>query len=149
MPMNEKIILFPGSFDPFTVGHKSLVDRVLPVFDKVIVAIGRNEAKPGADPVERRMESVRLAFSGEPKVEVVAYDGLTVDACLRHGARWMLRGVRTVADYEYERNLADINRELAGIDTFILFTLPGLASVSSSVVRELARYGKDISRYIP
>ncbi|MCM1164147.1 MAG: pantetheine-phosphate adenylyltransferase [Muribaculaceae bacterium] len=147
--MTEKVILFPGSFDPFTIGHKSLVDRVLPLFDRVVIAIGANSSKPGATPVEQRVESIKALYASEPKIEVMAYSGLTVDACQACGARWMLRGVRTVADYEYERNLADINRDLAGVDTLILFTLPGLASVSSSMVRELASYGRDVSRFLP
>ncbi|MCM1522131.1 MAG: pantetheine-phosphate adenylyltransferase [Muribaculaceae bacterium] len=147
--MSDRTILFPGSFDPFTLGHKSLVDRALPLCDRLVIAIGRNAAKPGSVPVEERMERIKALYADEPRVEVMAYDGLTVDACGACGARWMLRGVRTVADYEYERTLATINHELSGIDTLILFTLPGLEAVSSSVVRELASYGKDVSRFLP
>lgn len=143
------VILFPGSFDPFTIGHKSLADRVLSLCGRLIIAIGHNPSKPGAESIGERIETIRHIYRDEPRVEVTAYTGLTVDACREHGATWMLRGVRTVADFEYERNLADINRELSGIDTLILFTLPGLASVSSSMVRELASHGRDVSRFIP
>ena len=143
------VILFPGSFDPFTIGHKSLVDRALPLCGRLIIAIGHNASKPGAESVEDRIEAIRRIYRDEPRVEVTAYTGLTVDACRELGATWMLRGVRTVADFEYERNLADINRDLSGIDTLILFTLPGMASVSSSMVRELASHGHDVSRFIP
>lgn len=147
--MTAPVILFPGSFDPFTVGHKSLVERALPLCSRLIIAIGVNPAKPGWMPVEQRMASIRALYAGEPRVEVISYTGLTVDACREHGATWMLRGVRTVADYEYERTLADVNREISGIETLVLFTLPGLGSVSSSMVRELASHGVDISRFIP
>lgn len=145
----ERTILFPGSFDPFTIGHASLVERALPLCDRLVIAIGVNPSKPGRESVEERVGRIRALYASDPRVEVITYTGLTVDACAASGAGWMLRGVRTVADYEYERNLADINRELSGIDTLILFTLPGLASVSSSMVRELASHGRDVSRFLP
>lgn len=142
-------ILFPGSFNPFTVGHKSLVDRVLPLFDRVVIAVGVNSGKQASDPVEARIEFIRKLYAGEPKVRVIAYSGLTVEACKREGARWMLRGVRSTTDFEYERNLADINRRIAGIETLVLFTLPEYSDVSSSVVRELRSYGYDVSGLVP
>lgn len=150
MTDTPRTVLFPGSFNPFTLGHKSLVDRALPLFDKVVIAVGVNSSKPGAEEdAAERIESIRKVYSSEPKVEVCAYTGLTVDACRDHGARWMLRGVRTVADLEYERNLADINRRISGIETVVLFTLPELTAVSSSMVRELDRYGVDTSPFLP
>ena len=145
----DRIALFPGSFNPFTLGHKSLVDRALPLFDKIVIAVGYNPAKADASAIEERLEQIRRAFEGEPKVEVTSYEGLTVDACRKAGARWMLRGVRTVADFEYERNLADVNRQIAGIETILLYTLPEYASLSSSMVRELASFGYDVSRFLP
>ena len=110
----KRIALFAGSFDPFTIGHKSIVDRALPLFD-----------------------------------EVVTFDGLTVDAARREGAQFLLRGVRSVVDFEYERQLADINRNISGIESVLIYALPELASVSSSMVRELAGYGVDVSEYLP
>lgn len=142
-------ILFPGSFDPFTVGHQSLVGRILPLFDRVVIAVGVNSGKHSGAPVSSRIEAIRRLYASEPKVEVTSYDGLTVDACRREGARWMLRGVRSAIDFEYERNLADINRRISGIETLLLFTLPEYAAVSSSVVRELRSYGHDVSEFLP
>lgn len=143
------VILFPGSFDPFTVGHASIVERALPLCDRMVIAVGYNAAKCSGECVAGRVSKIASLYDGEPKVKVISYEGLTVDACRREGAGWMLRGVRSVADYEYERNLADINRELAGIETLLLYSLPQFSHVSSSMVRELASYGHDISKYLP
>ncbi len=142
-------ILFPGSFNPFTVGHQSLVARVLPLFDRVVIAVGVNARKDSGDETAQRVEAIRALYASEPKVSVIAYSGLTVDACEAEGARWMLRGVRSTTDFEYERNLADINRRISGIETLLLFTLPEYASVSSSMVRELRSYGRDVSEFLP
>ncbi|MDE5750771.1 MAG: pantetheine-phosphate adenylyltransferase [Duncaniella sp.] len=145
----ERTILFAGSFDPFTRGHQSLVSRALPLCDRLVIALGHNSSKAGDAGVSERLRAIRALYASEPRVEVVAYSGLTVDACREHGAGWMLRGVRSVADFEYERNLADVNRAISGIETLILFTLPELAAVSSSVVRELRAYGHDVSPFLP
>lgn len=143
-------ILFPGSFNPFTIGHKSLVERALPLCDTLVIAVGRNSSKDSDESATvRKVAAIQSLFATEPKVKVIAYEGLTVEACRAVGAQWMLRGVRSVADFEYERNLADINRRISGIETLILFTLPEHSSISSSVVRELERYGADISHFIP
>lgn len=142
-------ILFPGSFNPFTVGHQSLVARVLPLFDRVVIAVGVNARKDSGDETAQRVEAIRALYASEPKVSVIAYSGLTVDVCEAEGARWMLRGVRSTVDFEYERNLADINRRISGIETLLLFTLPEYASVSSSMVRELRSYGRDVSEFLP
>ncbi|HBI57681.1 MAG: pantetheine-phosphate adenylyltransferase [Duncaniella sp.] len=148
---DERIALFPGSFNPFTLGHKSLVDRALPLFDKVVIAIGYNSEKCAADDaaLTSRLETIRAIYADEPRVEVTSYAGLTVDACRECGARWMLRGVRSVADFEYERTLADVNRRISGIETVILYTLPEYASISSSIVRELGRYGYATGEFLP
>lgn len=140
---------FGGSFDPFTVAHKSVVDRALPLFSKIVIGIGVNTAKRPWQPVEERLEAIRRVYAGEPKVEVVVYEDLTVDAARRHGAKYLLRGARTVADFEYERSLADINRNLSGLESVLIYTLPEHAAISSSMVRELAAFGRDISPYIP
>ncbi|MBD5246346.1 MAG: pantetheine-phosphate adenylyltransferase [Barnesiella sp.] len=141
--------LFPGSFNPFTVGHLSVVERAAPLFEKLIIAIGINNMKVSSVDVEERLAAIKKAVSHLPNVSVISYSGLTVDACREYGAKFMLRGVRSVTDFEYERNLADINRKIAGIETILLYTLPEHASISSSVVRELDSYGYDISSFLP
>lgn len=151
-PDKIRTALFAGSFDPFTVGHASVVERALPLFDKIIIAVGINASKPGSTPPERRVEAIQRIYASLPagRVTVIAYEGeLTVDLAARTGARWLLRGVRSVKDFEYERDLADINRKLSGLETILLYTEPQYAAVSSSVVRELAAYGREISDFLP
>lgn len=145
----ERIALFPGSFDPFTIGHKSLVERALPLFDRIVIAVGENSGKSSASSADARVEAIRRLFADDPRVTVTAYSGLTVDVCRSVGARWLLRGVRSLTDFEYEKNLADINRRISGIETVLLYTLPEYAPISSSVVRELDRYGYDVSTFLP
>lgn len=145
----ERKALFAGSFDPFTTGHKSIVDRGLEIFDKIVVGVGINQKKAPWKPAAERVETIKRIYAGNPDVEVITFTGLTVDAAREAGARFLLRGVRTVADFEYERQLADINRNLSGIESVLIYALPELASVSSSMVRELASYGVDISPYVP
>ncbi len=151
-PDAARVALFAGSFDPFTIGHASVVERALPLFDRIIIAIGVNARKPSAHTPGERVQAIERIYAALPpgRVEVVAYsDELTVDLAARLGAGWLLRGVRSLNDFEYERELADINRNLSGIETVLLYTLPELASVSSSVVRELQAYGHDVSAYLP
>ncbi len=142
-------LLFPGSFDPFTKGHADLVERALQLFDQVVVAIGFNEHKPGWIPVQERVDALRDLYANEPRVMVESYTGLTVDFAKQCGAMAILRGVRSVKDYEYEMQLADVNRQLTGIETLLLFANPQYSSVSSSMVRELAHFGKDIQSFLP
>ena len=144
-----KKAIFPGSFDPFTLGHHSIVKRALSFMDEVIVGIGINEGKRSLIPVEKRVDMIRRLYADEPRVKVEAYSGLTVDFAREQGAEFIDRGIRTVKDFEYEEGIADINRKLTGIETIFLFTEPELASVSSSVVRELLHYGKDVSMFLP
>ena len=144
-----KKAVFPGSFDPFTLGHHSIVKRTLAFMDEVIVGIGINEGKRSLIPVEKRVDMIRRLYADEPRVKVEAYSGLTVDFAREQAAEFIIRGIRTVKDFEYEEGIADINRKLTGIETIFLFTEPELASVSSSVVRELLHYGKDVSMFLP
>ena len=149
---NENIMkraIFPGTFDPFTLGHHSIVKRTLTFMDEVIVGIGINEGKHCLIPVEKRVEMIRQLYADEPRVKVMAYSGLTVDFAQEHEAGFIVRGIRSVKDFEYEEGIADINKKLSGIETIFLFTEPELSSVSSSVVRELLHYGKDISMFLP
>lgn len=142
-------LLFPGTFDPFTIGHVSLVERALPLCDRLIIAVGFNPAKSSAESVQERVKTISRLYADRPEIKVISYSGLTVDTCREENAGWMLRGVRTVADFEYERNLADINRSISGIETILLYSLPELSFISSSMVRELASHGHDISQYLP
>lgn len=145
----KRIALYPGTFDPFTVGHLSIVERGLQLFDEIIIAIGVNEAKKNHTSIEQRIEHIQRVTSKMHGVRVVSYSNLTVEAAKEHGANFILRGVRTVADYEYERNLAYANRNLTGIETVLLYTLPELSYISSTMVRDLQRHGYDVSPYVP
>ncbi len=144
-----KKAIFPGTFDPFTIGHYSVVKRALTFMDELVIGIGINEGKRTWFSTEKRVEMVRRLYANEPRIQVESYNDLTIDFASRMGAQFIVRGIRTVKDFEYEETIADINRKLAGIETILLFTEPELTSVSSSTVRELLSYGKDISRFIP
>ena len=145
-----KTALFAGSFDPFTLGHKSIADRGLEIFDRLVIGVGVNPAKQGWLPVEERLARIRRVYASDPRVEVISFTGLTVEAAHACGARFLLRGVRSVADFEFERQLADINRNISGLECCgLIYALPEYASLSSSAVRELASYGVDIAPYIP
>lgn len=142
--------LFAGSFDPFTIGHDSIVRRGLRLFDGgILIAVGFNCNKTSTSDIDARLDSIRRIYADEPRVEVTAYSCLTTDLALQSGCGVLLRGARSVKDFEYERDLADINRRISGIDTVILAAEPQLAVVSSSMVRELMRYGKDVSEFLP
>lgn len=145
----KRVALFPGTFDPFTVGHESLVERGLSLMDEIVIAIGVNEAKKSYFSLDKRLQMIDDLYKGEPRVRVESYDMLTVDFARQTGAGFILRGIRTVADYEYEKTIADMNRTISGIETFLLFTEPALTHISSSHVRELLRYGHDVSGFIP
>lgn len=145
----KRIAIFPGTFDPFTRGHQSIVDRALGLFDEVVIAIGVNATKSPMFTIEERMEMIGSLYANEPRVRAVSYSGLTIDVARECGAQFMLRGVRSVIDFEYEKSLADINREISGVETILLFTEPIYAHVSSSVVRELLHYGHDVSSMLP
>lgn len=142
-------VLFPGSFDPFTKGHADIVDRTLAFADRVVVAIGVHPTKKGVLTPEQRLTAIQRVYKDNPDVEVVVYEGLTTDLASRLGVDAIVRGVRDVTDFEYERNIAEVNRRLTGIETILLFTDPAHASLSSSVVRELMSYGKDVSPFLP
>lgn len=145
----SRIAVFPGSFDPMTVGHLALLKRALPLFDKVIIAVGINTEKKGFLPVDERVERIRKAVNEMPNVEVTTYSCLTTDLCRQTGAQYILRGVRDAADFAYEQKIADINRLIApDLETIILLADPTNAVISSSMVRELAAFGKDIEKYI-
>ncbi len=143
-----KKALFPGSFNPFTRGHQSIVERGLRLFDHIVVGVGRNTAK-STDDAERCAQTIAALYADNPRVSVQVYDTLTVDFARQIGADFLLRGVRTLADFDYELQMADVNRLLAGIETVVLFADADKVKISSSLVRELQRFGKDISDYLP
>lgn len=145
----EKVALFAGTFDPFTKGHHALIKRALPLFDKIIIAIGNNSEKRCMFTIEERVATIEKLYTEESRVEVKIYNCLTVDFARKVGATALLRGARSIKDFEYERELADINLKIGGIDTVLLISEAEHASVSSSVVRELIKYGKDVSQFLP
>ena len=145
-----KIGVFVGSFDPFTVGHDSVVTRALGLFDCLVIGVvGDQVHKPDMAPATERMQAIQELYTNEPRIEVKPYYGLAVDFAKAEGARYIVKGVRSVKDFEYEREQADINREISGIETVLLFAEPQYSSISSSVVRELQHFGRDISEFLP
>ncbi|GAB1416033.1 pantetheine-phosphate adenylyltransferase [Paludibacter sp.] len=141
--------IFPGTFDPFTIGHYSIVERGLALFDEIIIGIGVNQLKKTLFDENKRLDIIRQAFANEPRVKVTTYNSLTVDFAQSVDAGFILRGLRTVSDFEYERTIGDTNRILTGIETVILFTDSDYAHISSTVARDLISYGKDISAFLP
>lgn len=145
----ERIAVFPGSFDPFTIGHKAILDSALPLFDKVYIAIGSNSSKKSFFTLEKRIADISALYKGNEKIAIETYDTLTIDFCKKVHANFILRGLRNVADFEYEQTIAQTNKQLSGIETVFIATPPELSNVSSSIVRELLSYGADASRYLP
>lgn len=146
----EKTALFPGSFDPFTAGHLNILRRALTMFDKVIVAIGINQDKRGFYTNEQKKDIIRKAVAGLGNVEVIEYDGLTIDVCRSLGINHIVRGVRNMLDFENERAIADANRRLAPeIETIIIPTAQEFAHISSSAVRDILRHHGDTSLFVP
>ncbi len=145
----KRIAIFPGSFDPFTVGHADIVERGLPLFDEIVIAVGVNTGKRTLFTPEERVRAISDLYADEPRIRVVSYDDLTIDLARRENARFILRGLRSVKDFEYERDIAGVNDRLGGIETVLLFTDPRHASISSSVVRELIAFGKDVTEFLP
>ena len=141
--------IFTGSFDPFTVGHDDILRRALPLFSRIVIGVGVNERKQYMLSAEERCAAIRRIYEGEVKIEIKAYSDLTVDFARREGAAYIIKGVRSVKDFEYEREQADINRQLSGVETLLLYSDPRYSSVSSSMVRELIHFGQDVSRYLP
>lgn len=146
----ERIAIFPGSFDPFTVGHESIVNRALPLFDKIIIAIGYNADKKSFFPIEKRIQWIKEAFDHNPKIEVETFDGLTVEYCKKKGAKFILRGLRTAADFEYERAIAQINKKMEDeLESIFLLTTPEHTMITSTVVRDIIRHNGDASQFLP
>jgi pantetheine-phosphate adenylyltransferase len=140
-----KIALFPGSFDPITKAHVDIVKRSVELFDKFYIGIGVNSSKKGLLTIEQREQMIRAVFAHDDRIRVIAYEGLTVDFCKSIGAAYMIRGIRTVSDFEYEKAIAQMNHSLAPD----IESIPGYSSISSTIVREIIRYNGDVSQFIP
>lgn len=149
MDNTSRTAVFTGSFDPFTAGHDSIVRRALPLFDKIVIGVGVNVHKKYLYDTEVRVADIASLYEDEPRIEVKAYSDLAVDFAKREGARFIIKGVRSVKDFEYEREQADINRQIGGIETILLYAEPKYESVSSSMVRELIHFGMDVSAFLP
>jgi len=144
------IAIFPGSFDPITKGHENLVHRALPLFDKIIIAVGHNADKKSLFSIEQRLNFIKETFADIPNVSVETYDGLTVDFCKKHNAKFLLRGLRNATDFEFERNIASINKDLLpDLETVFMCTEPAYSHISSTVVRDVLRHGGDVSIFLP
>jgi pantetheine-phosphate adenylyltransferase len=145
-----RICLFPGTFDPITLGHTDIINRALPLFDKVVIGIGRNANKTPMFTEEQRLKWIKDLYADEPKVDAVVYEGLTVECCKKAGANFILRGIRYVNDFEYEKAIADMNRSINGhIETVFLTCLPQYTSVASTLVRDVLKNGGDVSQFLP
>lgn len=148
--MDKKIALFPGSFDPFTRGHESIVNRALNLFDEIIIAIGANALKHGFFTLDNRKKMIRDVFKGIDMISVSHYEGLTVDFCRKKNASFLLRGIRTAADFEYERAIAQLNKAMAPeIETVMLLTTPEMTPINSTIVRDIIRNGGDATKFLP
>lgn len=157
-----KIGIFTGTFDPFTIGHQNIAERALPMFDKLVIAVAMSKLKHATEEISQRVESIKKVFPQECtelideqdaskgyRMEVVAYDDLTIDLAHRMGAQFLVRGVRSVKDFEYEREQADINKQLGGVETILLFSDPRYSSISSTLVRELRFFGRNVDEFLP
>lgn len=148
--MQQRIALFPGTFDPITIGHLDIINRALPLFDKLIIGIGRNINKTPMFSDEQRINWINEIYKDNSKVSAVLYEGLTVDCCQKVGANFILRGIRYVNDFEYEKAIADMNRSLdTNIETVFLTCLPQFTSVASTLVRDVLRNGGDVMKFLP
>ncbi len=147
--MSTRIAVFPGSFDPVTVGHVNIVERALPLFDQVVVAIGVNTTKKYMFPLEQRLEWLKRTFADRPKVMPIVFEGLTADLCLRLGASYIIRGLRNSTDHGSERSIALMNMAIGGVDTLFLPSRAEHAHISSTIVRELIANKADVSAFVP
>lgn len=146
----ERICLFPGTFDPVTLGHTDIIDRALPLFDKIYIGLGRNSNKIPMFSEEQRLQWIQEIYKAEPKIGVLAYDGLTVDCCKEVSANFIMRGIRYVNDFEYEKAIADMNRSLKNnVETIFLTCLPKYTSIASTLIRDVLRNNGDVSQFLP
>ena len=146
----KRIALFPGSFDPITKGHENILRRALPLFDEIVIAIGKNSSKQSYFTIEQREKWIKQVFANEPKVRIETYTGLTIDFCKKMDARYILRGLRTSADFEFEKSIAQNNNVMAPeIETIFILPIPELSAINSTIVRDIVRNGGDASPFVP
>jgi pantetheine-phosphate adenylyltransferase len=146
----KKIAVFPGSFDPFTIGHEAIVRRAFSLFDEIIIAVGANALKKNYYSLDTRKEMISLVFKNEPRIKVSHFEGLTVDYCKSIGAKYIIRGLRTAADFEFERALAQTNRVISSnIESVFLLTVPEHSHINSTIIRDIIKSGGDASAFVP
>jgi pantetheine-phosphate adenylyltransferase len=146
----KKVAVFPGSFDPFTIGHEAIIRRAMSLFDEIIIAVGSNALKKNYYSLDTREKMIRKVFKDEPRIKVDHYEGLTVDFCKRENAGYLLRGLRTAADFEFERAIGQVNKAMApGIESVFLLTVPEHSFINSTIVRDIIRSGGDASKFVP
>jgi pantetheine-phosphate adenylyltransferase len=146
----QRVAVFPGSFDPITRGHESIIRRAIPLFDRLIVAIGENSEKKSFFPLDMRLNWLHTVFDEHPAIRISTYSGLTIDFCRKENANYILRGLRTSADFEFERSIGQMNKMMhPEVETVFLLCAPEYASVSSSIVRDIIRNGGDVSQFVP
>ncbi|RPD41610.1 pantetheine-phosphate adenylyltransferase [Chitinophaga barathri] len=146
----QRICLFPGTFDPVTLGHTDIIDRALPLFDELVIGIGVNSGKEPMFSVEQRVEWIREIYRGQPTIRVTSYEGLTVNFCKEIGAKFILRGIRYVSDFEYEKAIADINRKMDhDVETIFLTCSPEYSTIASTLVRDVIRHGGPAAQFLP
>jgi pantetheine-phosphate adenylyltransferase len=146
----KRIALFPGSFDPITIAHIDILNRALPLFDQVIIGIGLNSQKEGFFPAEKRMEFLKAIYEGNETIKVMTYEGLTVKFCTDIGARYIIRGIRSASDFEYEKAIAQMNHAMyPQIESLFILSKPGYSAISSTIVRDIIRNGGDVSQFVP
>ncbi|MEY2970287.1 MAG: hypothetical protein RLZZ599_660 [Bacteroidota bacterium] len=145
-----RVALFPGSFDPITLGHVDIIERAVPLFDEIRIAVGTNSAKNYLFSLEQRVQWIKETFAHEPKITVITYEGLTVDFAQTQGVQFLLRGLRNPADFEFEKAIAQANREMVpNLETVFLLTSARYAYISSSIVREVFNHGGDFKKFVP
>jgi len=148
--MEKRIAIFPGSFDPITKGHENILHRALPLFDEIIIAIGKNSSKQNYFSLEQRENWIKQVFSNEPKLRIESYTGLTIEFCKKVNAKFILRGLRTSADFEFEKSIAQNNNIMAPeIETIFILPIPELSAINSTIVRDIIRNGGDASPFVP
>jgi pantetheine-phosphate adenylyltransferase len=146
----KKIAVFPGSFDPFTIGHEAIIRRAMSLFDEIIIAVGTNALKKNFYSLETRKEMINNVFKNEEKIRVDHYEGLTVDFCKKNGAHYLLRGLRTSSDFEFERAIGQVNKSMEpGIESVFLLTAPEHSFINSGIVRDIMQNGGDASKFVP
>jgi pantetheine-phosphate adenylyltransferase len=146
---DKRVAVFPGSFDPFTIGHEALVKRTLGLFDEIIVAVGKNSTKNYMFPIEKRTEWIKDVFAREPRVRVTSFTGLTVDFCKKNKAGFIIRGVRTSTDFEFEKAIAQMNRTISSVETIFVMPLPEHSAINSTIIRDIIRNKGDVSPFVP